>query len=430
MPRVILHCDLDAFYASVEQRDRPELRGRPVIVGGSVRRGVVCAASYEARPFGVRSAIPMARAVRLCPEAVVLAPRMSHYAAVSRQFFGILGRYSPLVEGLSLDEAFLDVTGAERLLGEGPAIARGIKQAVRDELALVVSVGVAPTKFLAKIASDLSKPDGLLVVAEEEVATFLGPLPISRLWGVGPRTEEALSALALRTIGELARLDERTLARAIGEARAVHLLRLARGLDDRDVVPDREAVSVGHEDTFDEDCFDRERLRAHLLDQADRAAARLRALGLRTRVVTLKIKYADHRRLSRRASLKEATDDGSTVGRVACALLARVPELERRGVRLTGVSLSGFVTEPGAVQLGLLDGEGAAQQVADRVGLGAVLDQIAARFGPDALRRAVHLPASGAPEAAEDCAADRRSGPGSGRAPGAGPARGARTSRR
>lgn len=279
--RTILHVDLDAFYASVEQRDDPRLRGRPVIVGGHERRGVVLAASYEVRPFGVRSAMPMVEALRRCPDAVVLRPRMNVYAEVSAGFFAILDRYSPLVEGLSLDEAFLDASGEERLFGDGATVAARIKKDVRAELGVIASVGVAPSKFIAKIASDVGKPDGLVVVPAGGEEAFLHPLPIGRLWGVGQVTEAELTRLGLRTIGDVARVGPALLAPRLGERLARHLCALAAGEDERQVLPDRAPKSIGHEDTFDEDLRDREALGEHLLHQADRVCARLRRAGLR-----------------------------------------------------------------------------------------------------------------------------------------------------
>jgi DNA polymerase-4 len=385
--RTILHVDLDAFYASVEQRDDPSLRNQPVIVGGSRTRGVVCAASYEARPFGVRSAMSMVEAVRLCPKAIVLPVRMSKYAAESTRFFGILDRYSPLVEGLSLDEAFLDVSGEERLFGDGLQIARAIKQAVRDELELVASVGVAPSKFVAKIASDLDKPDGLRVVPKGGVRPFLHALPISRLWGVGKVTEGVLESLNLRTIGDVARAGEEILRLKLGDQTARHLAHLSEGLDDREVVPDRAPQSIGHEDTFDRDLHDRAELARHLLDQADRSCRRLREHGLRARTITLKVKYADHRRTSRSVTLDRPTSDGRVVGPQLVALLDQVGDIERRGVRLTGVSLSGLEDRNGARQL-FFDEE--RREKSER--LGSTLDAIATKFGTAAVRRAVNLP--------------------------------------
>ncbi|HKA88414.1 MAG TPA: DNA polymerase IV [Haliangiales bacterium] len=383
--RTLLHVDLDAFYASVEQRDEPRLRGRPVVVGGNARRGVVCAASYEARRFGVRSAMPMAQALKLCPQATVIRPRIGHYADVSEQFFAILGRFTPLVEGLSLDEAYLDVTGTERLHGDGRAVAEAVKRGVRDELALVASVGVAPVKLAAKIASDLGKPDGLVVVAPGEVAAFLAPLPVWRLWGVGEVLERQLRGLGLATIGDVAAAGS-ALAARVGADAAERLRELARGRDDRAVEASRAAVSVGSEDTFDDDVRDRGELAIHLLAQADRCCARVRALEKRARVVTIKIKYANHDLVTRRRTLPRPTADGRVVGDVARDLLAEVPAIERRGVRLTGVSLSGLgdAAAPRQLDLGEADAERGEA-------LGAVQDRIAARFGPGALKRAVHL---------------------------------------
>jgi DNA polymerase IV len=384
--RTILHVDLDAFYASVEQRDDPSLAGKPVVVGGHHRRGVVLAASYEARKFGLHSAMPMAQALKLCPRAHVVSPRMGYYGQVSGEFFAILHRYSPLVEGLSLDEAFLDVTGEERLYGDGPAIAGAIKACVREELKLVASVGVAPCKFAAKIASDLRKPDGLVTIAEGGVRAFLEPLPVTRLWGVGKVTEQELRAFGLTTIGDVARADLDVLERRLGRDTARHLRALAEGEDDRAVVPDRAPVSIGHEDTFDRDLRDREALGRHLLDQSDRACARLRDLGLRARVLTVKVKFADHQRTSRRITFPRATTDGRVVGPAARRLLADVPGVEARGVRLTGVSLSGL--EPAEAPRQLVLDEAKVERGEQ---LGATLDRIAGKFGRAAIRRAVLL---------------------------------------
>ena len=384
--RTILHVDLDAFYAAVEQRDDPALRGRPLIVGGDARRGVVLTASYEARRFGIRSAMPMARALLLCRDVLVVPPRMERYAAVSAQFFAVLHRFSPLVEALSLDEAFLDVTGEERLFGDGPAIARQIKERGRDELALVASVGVATTKFVAKIASDVGKPDGLVVVAPDGVRAFLDPLPVARLWGVGKVTEAQLARLGLDTIGAVARRGPDGLAPTLGRDAARRLATLAAGDDPRSVVPDRAPVSVGHEDTFSRDRFDRAELRVEILAQADRACARARDLGLRARTVTLKVKYADHERVTRRTTLPRATADGRVIGAAAEQLLDAVPGVEGRGVRLTGVSLSGLARKSDPRQLAL---DEAAQERGEA--LAETLDRIHERFGGAAVRRAVHL---------------------------------------
>ena len=387
--QTILHVDLDAFFASVEQRDHPELRGKPVLVGGTVERGVVAAASYEARRYGIRSAMPMAEAMRRCPHAVVVRHRMDRYTEASRGFFAILEDFSPLVESLSLDEGFLDVTGSERLFGDGPTIARSIKQRVARELRLVASVGVAPTKFVAKIASDIDKPDGLCVVPPDGVLGFLHPLPLARLWGVGRVTQERLQKLGLRTIGDVARCPASTLRSQLGPGLSEHLGALAQGLDPRRVSPDHERVSIGHEQTFETDLHRRQDIATHLLDQADRVAARLRRGGLRARTVQLKIKYADFRLLTRRQTLADSTSDGRVIGRIATGLLSQLAIDDRHGkrhrVRLCGVSVSGLEDRDGPRQLTLSEPERARGER-----LGDALDRIEARFGQGLVRRAVH----------------------------------------
>lgn len=365
------------------------LRGKPVIVGGSVERGVVAAASYEVRRYGVRSAMPMAEALRRCPHAVVVRHRMARYAEVSREFFGILDRFSPAVEPLSLDEGFLDVTGAERLFGDGPTIARSIKDEVVRELGLVASVGVAPTKFVAKIASDINKPDGLCVVEPGAIIDFLHGLPVSRLWGVGKVTQVRLQELGLHTIGDVARYPEELLQRRLGQALGAHLAELARGEDPREVDPEGEPVSIGHEETFDEDLSSRDEVAALLLGQADRVAARLRARSLRTRVVQIKIKYASFRLVTRRRTLQDPTSDGRVIGRVAVELLAELPVDARHGkhnrVRLCGVTASGLEARDAPRQLTVDERERARGER-----LGDALDRIEARFGQGLIRRAIH----------------------------------------
>ncbi|MCG5056343.1 MAG: DNA polymerase IV [Myxococcales bacterium] len=422
--RTILHVDLDAFYASVEQRDEPALRGQPVIVGGGSRRGVVCAASYEARRYGVRSAMPMAQAMALCPHGIVRQPRMAHYADVSARFFAILCAHSPLVEGLSLDEAFVDVTAVKKLLGEGPQVAALIKSRVRKDLGLVASVGVAPNKFAAKIGSDLHKPDGLVVVEPDGLLAFLHPLPVGRLWGVGRVTEQALGAFGVRTIGDVASTPLDFLTARIGRNLAVHLHALANGVDERPVKPDREAVSMSHEHTFEQDEKDPQRLVPSILLQADQVAERLRRQGLRGRVVTLKIKYANHKLVTRRRTLSLATADGQTLGQTARTLLAEVPGIAQLGVRLTGIGVAGLEPlEANGVKRGddserddpstgtatrtrtqlaftgllsprapqLPEGGEARRTRARGERLGRALDDIRGRFGPGAIARAVCL---------------------------------------
>jgi DNA polymerase-4 len=375
MARAIIHVDMDAFYASVEQRDQPALRGRPVIVGGDARRGVVMAASYEVRPFGVRSAIPMARALELAPHAVVVPPRFAAYAAASERVFEIFESFTPLVEPLSLDEAFLDVTASIGLFGTPWQIATRIRERIAAEVALPCSAGIAAVKFVAKIASDLAKPDGQREVPAEQTVAFLAPLPLARLWGVGPKTEETLRSLGLRTVGEVAARDPEWLERRLG-ATGRHLWELSHGRDDRAVVPDREAKSVGAEDTFEADLEGREALLPRLHSQALRVGRRLRRAGVKARVVQLKIKYADFETITRRATLEAPSDDGQRLYREAVALLARVP-LDRR-VRLTGVSAQDL--RRGGGQLGLFEPRPAKSEK-----LNAALDRIAQRFGDGAV---------------------------------------------
>jgi DNA polymerase-4 len=386
--RTILHVDLDAFYAAVEQRDDPTLRGKPVLVGGSARRGVVAACSYEARTFGIKSAMPMAEALRRCPHAIVVSHRMERYAEASATFFKILGDYSPEVEGLSLDEAFLDVTGSERLLGDGPTIGTTIKRRVREELSLVASVGVAPIKLAAKIASDIDKPDGLRVVTPEGLLPFLHALPVTRLWGVGEATREILASMGLSTIGDVARYPERALVGRLGAVTGHHLAALARGEDARPVISDHEAVSVGHQETFDDDIDDKGELTVILLDQADRVAARLRASELRARSVVLIIKYDDFRQITRRTTLDASTSDGGMLARTAIDLLSKVPIEPRKGgrVRLCGISTTNLEPRDAPRPLGFDEAERAKGER-----LGETIDKVAAKFGKAAIKRAIHV---------------------------------------
>ena len=374
--RAILHVDMDALYASVEQRDRPELRGKPVIVGGHPRRGVVLAASYEVRPFGVRSAIPMARALVLAPGAVVVPPRFAAYSEASEQVFAILERYTPLIEPLSLDEAFLDVTASQTLFGSPAEIATRLRREIAAEVHLPASAGIASSKFVAKIASDLAKPDGQREVRPEDTRDFLARLPVSRLWGVGPKLEARLHQLGLRLVGDLATRDPEWLAARLGDV-GTHLASLARGEDDRPVVSDRGSKSIGAEDTFEEDLSDLEVLRPRLHAQALRVARRLRRAGLRTRVVQLKLKLDDFTLQTRRCTLERPTDDGQELYRHALALLERAPL--QRPVRLTGVSAQ-ELDLVGDAQLGLF-----AETPRRSEALNRALDAIADRFGRGAV---------------------------------------------
>jgi DNA polymerase-4 len=362
---------MDAFYASVEQRDDPALRGRPVIVGGHARRGVVLAASYEVRPFGVRSAIPMARALQLAPDAVVVSPRHEVYAEVSDRVFDILGSVTPLVEPLSLDEAFLDVTASRRLFGAPAEIARRLRARIADEVGLPASAGIAGVKLVAKIASDMAKPNGQLEVPPDGGAAFLAPLPVSRLWGVGPKSARALALMGIETVGDIARSDPEELARRLGPSGRA-LWEQANAIDPRPVVPDRDAKSIGAEDTFDEDLSSVEVLAPRVHAQALRVASWFRHAGLRARTVQLKLKRADFTLVTRRATLEEATDDGQVLYRQAATLLAREPA---RPTRLTGVSAQNLVAAA-APQLGMFAPPPTAAQALNRA-----LDAIADRFG-------------------------------------------------
>ncbi len=378
-PRTILHVDMDAFYAAIEQRDRPELKGKPVIVGadpkGGRGRGVVATASYEARAFGVSSAMPISQAWKRCPHGVYLPPDMEKYAAVSRQVMEVLGRFSDCVEPVSIDEAFLDVTESRRVFGDGETLAARLKAAVRKDTALTASVGVATSKLVAKVASDMRKPDGLVVVPAGTEAAFLAPLPIRRLWGVGPKTEEELARLGIHTIGALAALAPERLERKLG-THGHDLTRLARGEDERPVVADHgEAKSMGQEHTFDQDVADRARLRETLLDLSDAVARRLRSHGLRARTITLKYRDETFRTLTRAETVAEPTDAGDVLFRVTWRLFESVHG-ERR-VRLLGIYASGF-------------GAGAQLDLFARPGNAAdqVRDAVDRRFGEGTLTRA------------------------------------------
>lgn len=380
-PLTILHVDMDAFYASVEQRDRPELRGQAVIVGGIGARGVVSAASYEARPYGVHSAMPMATARRLCPQGVVLPVRMKHYAQVSRQIREILLSFTPLVEPLSLDEAFLDVHGCEGLFGPGPAIARQIKERIKAETGLTASVGVAPNKFLAKLASDLRKPDGLVVVPADGVAEFLAPLPVGSIWGVGAKAEKRLHALGVRTVGQLAALPEQVLSDHFG-ALGRHVWQLARGEDERPVVPDREAKSISTETTFSADVGDRDALRVCLLDLTDHLASRLRHAELRARTVEVKIRSSDFRTRHRAQALEQPTNVTELLWQAAQQVFDRGLTGDLMPVRLLGVGAA-RLTREAVVQGNLFDDGNRQRQEA----LDQTIDGIRGAFGDAAIRR-------------------------------------------
>lgn len=384
---------MDAFYASIEQRDRPELRGRPVIVGGTSPRGVVSTASYEARRFGVHSAMPGYEARRRCPDGVFLQGDMARYSRESRRIFEIFRRFTPAVEGLSLDEAFLDLTGTRRLHGPPAQVGRALREAVREEIGLPISVGIAPVKMVAKIASEVAKPDGLLEVPADGVRSFLEPLPVRRIWGVGPVAGERLRRAGFETLGDLARAEPVLLRKRLGPW-GEEMGRLARGEDVREVEAYREAVSLSEENTFAEDVADMDRLVSALLTHSESVARRLRRSQLVARTVVLKLKLARRMApgprgfplLTRRATLPDPTDDGETLAAVARTLLERwgLPE----PVRLLGVGVTNLQrTTPR--QLSLF-GAGSGRTPRER--LNRALDEIVRRFGRGAVVRAAEAP--------------------------------------
>ncbi|GAA2384451.1 DNA polymerase IV [Nonomuraea africana] len=375
----ILHVDMDAFFASVELLDRPELRGRPVIVGSPAGRGVVLSATYEARQYGVHSAMPMSRARRMCPQAVIIPPSHGKYSEVSRGVMEIFHSITPLVEPIASDEAFLDVAGARRRLGSPADIAAGIRAEVLERFGITCSVGVASSKFVAKLASKQCKPDGLLVVPADRVVDFLHPLPVSALWGVGERTEQALVRLGIRSVGDLARVPLTTLQRELGHAAGTHLAALAWGRDERPVtahVPDK---SIGAEETFAADVDDPEVIRRELLRLSERVAARVRAGGHVGRTVSVKLRRADFSTITRSRTLREPTDVAQEIYATACELFAAAG-LERVRLRLVGVRMENLKpAESASHQLSLGEKETGWRE-AERA-----MDKAIRRFGPDAV---------------------------------------------
>ena len=384
----VLHVDMDAFYCSVEVRRRPELRGRPVIVGGAGPRGVVSSASYEARTFGVRSAMPGARARRLCPEAIFLPPDFTEYSAASRAVMRIFREVTPLVEPLSMDEAFLDVSGAQRLLGRPAGIAELIRRRVREEQALPCSVGVAPSKFVAKLASTRAKPDGLVVVPTDRVLDYLHPLPVEALWGVGERSAEALRRLGLTTVHDLAHAPVGMIRSALGEAAAAHLHELAWGRDPRAVVPEHAEKSIGAETTFDIDVDDLAVIRRTLLALAGKAAARLRQAGQVGRTISIKVRLADFRTLNRSRTLGGPTDVTREIFETAWALYEALRPGDR--IRLVGVRIEGLLEAGRAPRQLALGARERGWSEAERAADAAV-----ARFGAAAVRPASLLGPAG-----------------------------------
>jgi nucleotidyltransferase/DNA polymerase involved in DNA repair len=397
----VLHVDMDAFYASVELIARPELRGTPVIVGGG-SRGVVLSATYEARSYGVHSAMPMSRARRLCPQATVVEPTHGLYSEVSAGVMEIFRSVTPLVEPLSLDEAFLEVSGARRRLGRPAEIGQLIRDRVSDEQGITCSVGVATTKFVAKLASTRAKPDGMIVVPAAEVVAFLHPLPVGALWGVGEKTEQALTRLGLHTVGDIANTPERTLVRALGQASGSHLYALSWGRDERRVVPHEPDKSIGAEETFTRDVDDPDVVRRELLRLAERTGARLRTAGLAGRTVSVKIRFADFTTITRARTLPEATDVAAVLYGTARTLYEALG-LDRARLRLVGIRVEGLVASETAPRQ-LLPGERShgrreAEQAADRA---------VHRFGKGVVRPASLVDPSAEAPAANPSGGDRR----------------------
>jgi DNA polymerase-4 len=380
----ILHVDMDAFYASVEMRRDPELAGRPVLVGGAGGRGVVASASYEARAFGVTSAMPMARALRLCPQAVVISPDFTAYSTVSKQLREIFLSVTPLVEPLSVDEAFLDVAGSARLFGPPEKIAADLRRRIRAELELPASVGIAPNKFLAKLCSGKAKPDGILHLRAAEVDAFLRPLGVRDLWGVGEQTAARLERFGIRTVGDIVELPEPTLARIVGHSAAGHLATLARGRDPRSVIPYEPAKGMSAEETFERDVDDPEVLKRELLRLAEKVARRLRRSNVAARTVVLKIRYANFQTITRSRTLALPTDEATQLHAESSEMLDAL-RLERVRVRLIGLGTSNLVPADASRQLGLLTD--------DRWGvLERAADSARNRFGEDAVTRGALLP--------------------------------------
>ncbi len=379
--RRIIHLDMDAFYAAVEILDNPALRGRPVVVGGNCNRGVVSAASYEARKFGVHSALPMLTARRLCPHGVFLPVRMARYQEVSRRIMDIFLQFTPLVEPLSLDEAFLDVTASQSLMGAAEDIARQIRALVRETIGLTVSAGVGASKLVAKIASDLNKPDGLTIVPVGQEEAFLAPLPIGRLWGVGRTTREALCLIGVKTIGDLSRMPPAILTAKFGKA-GLMMHESARGIDLRPVEPGQEAKSIGHEETFAEDLRDKKRIEQELLALCLKVGKRARDKGLVGRTVTIKVKYRDFVQVTRSLTLPGPVADDKSLYQTGCLLLAKT-EVGLRPIRLLGISLANLSPAGAGGQLALF-GESrtrvkdcrlyeAIDTISDRYGSGSIV---------------------------------------------------------
>lgn len=380
----IIHCDLDAFYAAVEQRDNPSLKGRPVIVGGRPdSRGVVATCSYEARTYGVKSAMPLSQARRLCPEAIFLPVDMKRYSEASRQVFDIFYRFTPDIEPLSIDEAFLDVTGSASTFGSAEKIAWDIKKAVLNEVGLIISTGISYNKFLAKLATDLGKPAGMKIIRRDEAITFLSPLPVSRLWGVGAKTRQILKRMGIATIGDLAVTPPEVLEKRLGQA-GTFFWELAHGIDNRQLETDREVKSIGREITFDKDIHDQHQLEEYLLQFSHLLGRRLHRAGMEARTVTIKVRYHDFKTVNRSKTLNCHTANSTVLHETALSLLNKL-EQGRDSVRLIGLSVSNLRSLEGLEQGSLFVDESVSRSE-------EVLDQINDRFGENTIIRASLLP--------------------------------------
>ena len=380
-PKEILHLDIDAFYPSVEALDNPGLKGKPVIVGGRQARGVVASASYEARRFGVHSAQPIAAAARLCPEGIFLPVRMSRYRELSKQVLEIFKLFTPLVEPVSIDEAFLDVTDSMRLFGHPEEIAGKIKLMVFKETGLRVSAGVAPSKLLAKIASDIDKPDGLTIVLPDQVKEFLDPLPINKMWGVGKVTQAILIGLGVHTIGDLREMPEKILVEKFGKQGA-KMHQSSRGFDDREVVPGNDIKSIGHEETFLTDIMEVDTAKRELLALAHKVARRMRSHGFEGKTVTLKVKYNDFVKQTRSTTLSASSDDGLEIYSTVCRLLKQT-EIAKKPIRLLGISLSRLSKTGSEGQLSFFHNDGIFQKRKD---LHSAMDFVSEKFGENSIQ--------------------------------------------
>ena len=379
--KAIIHLDMDAFYPAVEVLDNPALKGKPVIVGGSNARGVVSSASYEARKFGVHSALPIAKAMRLCPKGIFLPVRMSRYQEISKKIFKIFHLFTPLIEPVSIDEAFLDVTGSTKLFGTPVEIANKIKQVVFNKTGLTVSAGVASCKFVAKIASDMDKPDGLTIVPPDRISDFLNPLSINKLWGVGKKTTEALACLNIHTFEDLSQMPVELLKRKFGK-HGVKMHKLSMGIDERNVEPEHDVKSIGHEETFVRDIVNMELAKKELLSLSNKVARRMRSTGIAGKTITLKVKYSDFVQITRSITLLNFINDGFKIYATSCCLLKKT-KVGKKPVRLLGISLSQLNLFGTETQLSLFQQD---KKSSKREKLTATLDLIFDKFGEKSVR--------------------------------------------